>query len=129
MSKLRLPANDLPMALLKIKAGKFVEPSIENVSAAAMGAVSSMPDDLRTKITNSEGENSYPVASYTYILIHAEQKDSVRGKALIEFLWWAVHDGESFAHNLHYAPLPEEVVRKVETKINSVVSNGKPLRN
>lgn len=121
-------ANNLPMALIKNKAGNFVEPSIENVSAAALGAISTMPDDLRAKITNSDGEKSYPIASYTYILVHQDQKDSVRGKALIDFLWWAIHDGEAFAHDLHYAPLPEEVVKKVEAKINSTTSNSKPIR-
>lgn len=121
-------ANNLPMALIKNRAGNFVEPTIENVSAAAEGAVSTMPDDLRAKITNADGERSYPIASYTYILVHQEQKDFVRGKALIDFLWWAVHDGEVFAHDLHYAPLPEEVVKKVEAKINSTTSNGNPLR-
>jgi phosphate transport system substrate-binding protein len=43
-------------------------------------------------------------------------------------LWWATHDGEKFAKDLHYAPLPPEVVKKVETKINSMTAGGKPLR-
>lgn len=121
-------ANNMPMALVKNKAGNFAEPTIENVSAAAAGSVGSMPDDMRVKITNADGANSYPISSYTYILVHKEQKDAVKGKALVDFLWWAVHDGEKFTADLHYAPLPDEVVKKVEAKINSIMANGKPLR-
>ena len=121
-------ANKMPMALIKNKAGNFVEPIIENVSAAAAGSVGSMPDDLRTKITNAEGDGSYPISSYTYILVRKDQKDATKGKALVDFLWWAIHDGEKFTSDLHYAPLPDEVVKKAEAKINSITSGGKPLR-
>ncbi len=121
-------ANNLPMALIKNKAGKFVEAKIENVSAAAAGSVKDMPEDMRTSITNAEGDTAYPISSYTYILVHQDQKDAVKGKALVDFLWWAVHDGEKFTSDLHYAPLPEEVVKKVEAKINSITSGGKALR-
>ena len=121
-------ANNLPTALIKNKAGNFVEPTIENVSAAAAGSVGSMPDDMRVKITNADGDKSYPISSYTYILINKDQKDAVKGKALVDFLWWAVHDGEKFTSDLHYAPLPDEIVKKVEAKLNSITSGGKMLR-
>lgn len=121
-------ANNMPMALIKNKVGNFVEPTIENVSAAAAGSVGSMSDDMRVKITNTDGANSYPISSYTYILVHKDQKDAVKGKALVDFLWWAVHDGGKFTRDLHYAPLPDEVVKKVEAKINSITGGGKPLR-
>lgn len=121
-------ANNLPTALIKNKAGKFVEASIENVSAAAAGSASEMPDDMRIRITDAEGESSYPISSYTYILVYKDQKDAVKGKALVDFLWWAVHDGEKFAPDLHYAPLPDEVVKKVEAKINAITSGGKAIR-
>ena len=120
--------NKLPVALIKNKAGKFVEPSIENISAAAAGSIKDMPDDMRIKITNAEGENTYPISSYTYILAYKDQKDSTKGKALVDFLWWAIHDGSQYAKNLHYAPLPEDVVKKVEAKINSITADGKALR-
>jgi phosphate transport system substrate-binding protein len=121
-------ANNMPMAQIKNKAGNFVEPTIENVSAAAAGSVASMPDDMRTKITNADGDQAYPISSYTYILVHKDQKDATKGKALVDFLWWAIHDGEKFTSDLHYAPLPDEVVKKAEAKINSITSGGKPLR-
>lgn len=120
--------NKLPVALIKNKAGKFVEPTIENISAAAAGTVKDMPDDMRIKITNGEGDSTYPIASYTYILAYKDQKDAIKGKTLVDFLWWAIHDGSQYAKDLHYAPLPDEVVKKVEDKINSFTANGKPLR-
>ncbi len=119
--------NKLPVALIKNKAGNFVEPSIENISSAAAGAVKDMPEDLRVNITNAEGENTYPISSFTYILAYKEQKDAAKGKALVDFLWWAVHDGSQYAKDLHYAPLPKEIVEKVEAKINSLTADGKQL--
>ncbi len=120
-------ANNMPMAPIKNKAGNFVEPTIENVSAAAAGSAASMPDDMRVQITNADGANSYPISSYTYILVNQTQRDAVKGKALVDFLWWATHDGKQFTADLHYAPLPDEVVSKVETKIKSITAGGKPL--
>jgi phosphate transport system substrate-binding protein len=121
-------ANNLPTAEIRNKAGKFVAASLESVAAAAAGSIAAMPDDLRTAITNAEGDAAYPIASYTYILVHKDQADPVKGKAIADFLWWATHDGEKFAADLHYAPLPDEVVKKVEAKIASMTSGGKPLR-
>lgn len=121
-------ANNLPTALVKNKAGEFVEASLDTVSAAAAASVSTMPDDLRTQITNAEGQNAYPISSYTYILVYKDQPDATKGKAIADFLWWAIHDGEKMVKELHYAPLPAEVVKKVEAKINSMTSGGKALR-
>jgi phosphate transport system substrate-binding protein len=121
-------ANNLPAAQIKNKAGDFVEASLEGVSAAAAGSVASMPADLRVQITDADGKGVYPIASYTYILVYKDQADALKGKAIADFLWWAIHDGEKFAKDLHYAPLPAEVVTKVESKINSMTAGGKPLR-
>jgi len=120
--------NNLPAAQIKNNAGEFVEASLESVSAAAAASVAQMPDDLRTQITNADGTGVYPISSYTYILVYKEQPDTVKGKALADFLWWSIHDGEKFVRELHYSPLPAEVVTKVEAKINSMTSGGKPLR-
>ncbi|MBX3244022.1 MAG: phosphate ABC transporter substrate-binding protein PstS [Acidobacteria bacterium] len=121
-------ANNLPAAKVKNKAGEFVEASLTSVSEAAAGSVSSMPDDLRAQITNAEGKGAYPIASYTYILVYKEQADEARGKALVDFLFWAVTDGEKYVEDLHYAPLPKEVMEKVAVKIDSISSGGEPLR-
>jgi phosphate transport system substrate-binding protein len=87
-----------------------------------------MPEDLRVSITNAAGAQAYPISSYTYILVYKDQKDAAKGKALVDFLWWGLHDGEAFAKPLQYAPLPEDVVKRAEAKINSVTSGSKPLR-
>jgi phosphate transport system substrate-binding protein len=121
-------ANNLPAALIKNKAGNYVEPTLENVQAAAAESVAQTPEDLRVQITNPEGANAYPISSYTYILAYKNQQDATKGKALADFLWWATHDGSKFANELHYAPLPDEIVKRVETKINSMTANGNPLR-
>lgn len=121
-------ANDLPMAQIKNKVGNFIEPSLETVTAAAESSTAQMPEDLRFQITDADGANAYPMASYTYILVYKNQTDAVKGRALAEFLWWATHDGKRFVKNLHYAPLPAEVIERVEAKINSMTANGTVIR-
>src|SRR5690349_16270333 len=120
--------NKLPVAQIKNASGAFVEPSIDSVTAAAAASASSMPDDLRVSITNAQGTQAYPISSYTYILLYKDQKDAAKGKAIVDFIWWGIHDGEGFAKPLQYAPLPADVVKRAEAKLNSVTSGGKPLR-
>ena len=120
--------NKLPVALVKNASGNFVEPSLDAVTAAAAESLAATPEDLRVSITDAGGASAYPVASYTYILPYKEQKDAAKGKALVDFLWWAIHDGERYAKDLQYAPLPAEIVKRAEAKINSITSGGKPLR-
>ena len=120
--------NNLPSALIKNGAGKFIAPSIDAVTAAAASASAQTPEDLRVSITNATGEDAYPISSYTYILAYKDQKSADKGKALVDFLWWGIHDGEQFAKDLQYAPLPKEIVTRAEAKINSITSGGKPLR-
>lgn len=120
--------NKLPVALIKNKAGQFVEPSLDRVTAAAAESLATTPEDLRVSITDASGANTYPISSYTYILVYKDQKDAAKGKALVDFLWWGVHDGEQYAKDLQYAPLPAEIVKRVETKLNAITSGGKPLR-
>ena len=120
--------NNLPVAHIKNAGGNFIEPSIDAVTAAASATAANMPDDLRVSITNAAGPQAYPISSYTYILVYKDQRDAAKGKALVDFLWWGIHDGEGFAKDLQYAPLPADVVKKAETKINSVTANGTALR-
>ena len=120
--------NKLPVAHMKNSSGAFVEPTIDSVTAAAAASAGSTPDDLRVSITNAAGPTAYPIASYTYILVYKNQRDAAKGKALVDFLWWGIHDGESFAKELQYAPLPADIVRRAETKINSITAGGTALR-
>src|SRR6476659_6848824 len=120
--------NSLPVAQVKNTSGAFVDPSIDSVTAAAAASAANTPDDLRVSITNAPGPNVYPISSYTYILVYKNQKDATKGKALIDFLWWGIHDGQSFAHPLEYATLPADIVKRAEAKLNSVTSGGAALR-
>lgn len=120
--------NNLPVALIKNKSGNFVEPSLDAITAAAAESSATTPADLRVSITDASGANAYPISSYTYILVYKDQKDATKGKLLVDFLWWGIHDGEKFARDLSYAPLPDEIVKRAEAKINSITSGGKPLR-
>jgi len=120
--------NKLPVGLIKNASGNFVEPSIEAVTAAAAASAANTPDDLRVSITNANGSDVYPISSYTYILAYKAQPDAVKGKVLVDFLWWGIHDGEKFAKDLQYAPLPAEIVKRAEVKINSITAGGQPLR-
>ena len=120
--------NKLPVAKVKNASGSFIEPSIDAVTAAAAASAGNTPDDLRVSITNAQGAQVYPISSYTYILVYKDQKDAVKGKALVDFLWWGIQDGERYAKELLYAPLPADIVKRAEVKINSITSGGKALR-
>jgi phosphate transport system substrate-binding protein len=116
--------NKLPLTAIKNRDGNFVLPSLESTSAAAAGVT--MPADYRVSLTNAGGKDAWPIASFTYLLIHADAKDKVKGEALVNFLWWAIHDGQAHAAQLDYAPLPKPVVSMVEKTIRSLKVQGKP---
>ncbi len=120
--------NKLPVAQIKNASGTFITPSIDSVTAAASASAANTPEDLRVSITNAAGPDAYPIASYTYILVYKNQKDAGKGKVLVDFLWWGIHDGEAYAKELQYAPLPADIVKRAEAKINSVTANGTALR-
>lgn len=120
--------NNLPVALIKNSSGNYVEATLDSVTAAAAESVATTPEDLRVSITNAAGAQAYPISSYTYILVYKDQKDAGKGKALVDFLWWGIHDGEKFAKDLLYSPLPPEIIKRAEARINSITSGGKPLR-
>jgi phosphate transport system substrate-binding protein len=117
--------NKLPMAELRNKAGKFVAPTTESMSAAAEGV--QMPDTLHVSLVNSSDERAYPIVGYTYLLVYADAKDPVKGEAIAKFLWWALHDGQSYAQALDYAPLPPGVTAQVEARLKQLTAGGKKL--
>jgi phosphate transport system substrate-binding protein len=119
--------TDLPYASLQNAAGKFVEPSLDGISAAAASVMTTMPEDMRVSIVNAGGDATYPISAFTYVLVYEDQADAVKGKALAEFLWWAVHQGQALGPDLHYAKLPAEVVTKVEGKLRALRASGQSL--
>jgi len=90
--------------------GKFVKASIESVTAAAAEAAKQMPADYRVSITNAPGDAVYPISSFTWLLLYQDPKDKAQGKAMVEFMKWALTDGQKFAADLGYAPIPKNVV-------------------
>jgi len=117
--------NKLPTAELKSHDGQWVKASLESVSAAA--AKAAIPEDYRVSITDQPGDGAYPIAAFTYLLVYRDQQDAAKGSALLNFIWWAVHDGQKAAAALDYAPLPKPVVEKVEQTLKRMTVNGKPV--
>jgi phosphate transport system substrate-binding protein len=111
--------NKLPMADLQNAAGKFVTPSLESVSAAAEGALKTMPEDFRVSITNAPGAKSYPISAFTYLLVY-KKMPAQTGKDFVSFLKWSMSQGQTYAKNLAYAPLPKSLLQKVERKISQI---------
>lgn len=116
--------NQMTYAALQNQAGNFVLPSLEATSLAANAPV---PEDLRVSIVNTPDPHGYPIAGFTWLLVAQEQPDPVKGKALVEMLWWALHEGQALAPELDYAPLPPNVVALAEAMIASITHQGQPL--
>ena len=110
--------NKMPYADVKNSAGNFVKPSLESVTAAL--ATADIPDDFRFSMTNAPGKDAYPIAGSTWLLVYQQQKDATKGKKLVEFLKWALTDGEKMAKDLQYAPLPESVQQRVLKRIDEI---------
>jgi len=97
--------------------GEFVKASVKSIAAAA-SSVKMLPNDLRASISNSSGAGSYPIASFSWVLVPTNLHGTAKGKALADFLTWIVGDGQRFAADLFYAPLPEPVVQQARRTID-----------
>ena len=102
--------NDISFGSVQNKSGQFVTASLQSVTAAASGVA--MPDDFRVSITNADGKDAYPIASFTWLLLYQNPTDKERARVMVDFLKWAITDGQKFAPDLGYAPLPQTVVDK-----------------
>jgi phosphate transport system substrate-binding protein len=114
----------LSSAYLQNAAGSFVPPSTAGVTAAASGTADSMMKDVRVSMVNAPGAAAYPISGFTYLLVYREQKDAAKGKALVDLLDWAIHQGQAFAEPLSYAALPGAVVKLDEAALGSIQSTG-----
>jgi len=90
--------------------GKFVKASIDSVTAAAAAAAKQMPADFRVSITNAPGDAVYPISSFTWLLLYQDPKDKAPAKVMVDFMKWALTDGQKFAPEMGYAPIPKNVV-------------------
>ena len=115
-------------ALIKNAAGNFVAPSVEATTAAADGALQKLPPntDYRVSIVNAPGANAYPISSFTWILAYKNQANPDKGKRLVDFLRWALTDGQQYESALEYAPLPSAIATQLVQRLDSIsVSDGK----
>ena len=113
-------ANNMQYGAVRNSAGKFLKASPDGVTAAAAAAAKTMPSDYRVSITNAPGADSYPISSFTWLLIPLQSKDPAKGKALQGFLEWMLDHGEAEASGMTYAPLPKQVQDKVRLTIKQV---------
>ena len=110
--------NQMTYAEMKNAAGDFVACTLDTVSAAL--ATAQIPDDFRFSMVNAPGENSYPIAGASWVLIYQHQKDPVVGQKLVAFLKWAVTDGQKLSTQLDYAPLPDNVQQRIVNLLDTV---------
>jgi phosphate transport system substrate-binding protein len=103
--------HKIDVGLVQNAQGEFVRPSIEAMTAAASAAVKNMPRDFRVSITNAPGKAAYPISSFTWILLYERPGDRKRSRLMVEFMKWALTDGQRLTPDLGYAPLPPDIVK------------------
>lgn len=130
--------NNLPYGYILNAAGEFVEPSIESFRRAAAAAALVLPEGneswsrvsiVESVVNNSDARGAYPITSFSYFLVYKElnvlpNMDEDAARALVYFLWWCIHDGQDYAADLYYVPLPEEVINHNEETIRMITFNG-----
>jgi phosphate transport system substrate-binding protein len=116
----------MPAAEIRNSSGHFIAPTIASITAAAAGVADTLPvdTDYRISIVNAPGADAYPIASFTWILLYQQQPDAEKGRKLVDFLRWAVTEGQQYAADLHYAPLPPAIVTGVQKRLDSIVIGG-----
>ncbi|MEM3049191.1 MAG: phosphate ABC transporter substrate-binding protein PstS [Thermoplasmata archaeon] len=128
--------NNIRHATLQNHDGYFVNASLETTAAAAAGVVLPAGDGdwSNVNILDKPGANAYPIATFTYILVYKElyneasKMNKTAAKALVDFLWWAIHEeGQEYAERLSYAPLPQSVVELNENTLKSITYKGEKL--
>jgi phosphate transport system substrate-binding protein len=126
-------SNHLGVGAVQNGAGNFVLPTLQTILYAAANATGTPnPQDLRLHIVNASGAQSYPIATYTYILVYKDMSlnpsmNLDKAKALAKFLWWAIHDGQQYSSALIYVPLPNNVVSADEQLLLGLNYQGQPL--
>ena len=129
--------NDMTVAAIRNPAGNYVTPSLDSTtdavqSKASQGLPAGDEDWENVNVLNAPGEQAYPIVSFTYLLVYNELNvipgmTQTKATALVQFLWWVVHDGQQLGPDLEYAPLPNNVVQINEESIQSITFNGLTL--
>jgi phosphate transport system substrate-binding protein len=100
----------LPHASVQNAQGEFVKARADSVTAAATAAASGMPADFRVSITNASGSGAYPISSFTWLLLYENPEDKRQAGVMVDFMKWALGDGQQYCIELGYAPLPASVI-------------------
>jgi len=103
--------NKIAYGSVQNTGGEFVKASVSSVTAAAAEAAGKMPPDFRVSITNAPGKGVYPISSFTWLLLYENAKDKAQAKTMVDFMKWALTEGQKYCADLGYAPLPEAVVK------------------
>jgi phosphate transport system substrate-binding protein len=118
--------NKLAYAAIKNAAGEFVTPSVESATAAAEGIAAKLSPktDYRVSIANAPGPQTYPITSFTWLLVYQDQTDPIKGKKLVDFMRWALTSGQGSAAALDYAPLPKAIADRLTDRLGSIHMAG-----
>jgi phosphate transport system substrate-binding protein len=112
--------NKISFGSVQNAAGEFVKGSVDAVTKAAAAAAPNIPADFRVSITNAPGAGAYPISSFTWLLLYEEPKDKNAGKAMVDFVKWALTDGQKYCADLGYAPLPANVVMLEQAALDRI---------
>lgn len=120
--------NNLPVGTMQNKSGEYVTPTSQAVQAAMADFGSELGDKLAVSITDAPGKTSWPIGGYTYLLIYMNQTDAVKAQKLAAFLKWAyTPEGNQYATQLDYIPLPDAIKTQVLNKLAKITVNGNPM--
>jgi phosphate transport system substrate-binding protein len=113
--------NQLAMAALKNQTGAYVSPTVDATAAAAAGVAERVAGgDFRVSLNNAAGAATYPIATWTYLLVPPHWSDCAKAQAFVNLADWALTGGAEAARQLHYAPLPDQVREAVRQKLRTV---------
>jgi len=133
--------NNLPWGYVQNAVGEFVEPSLQSFAAASSAAAVTLPSGdqswstvsiVDSIVNNTQATEAYPITSFTYLLVYKElnvvpNMNKDKANALVQFLWWAIHDGQDYSSDLAYVPLPQSVTTNAEETIRMITFNGEQL--
>jgi phosphate transport system substrate-binding protein len=114
--------NKIAYGAVKNQEGEFIRADLKSVSKAAENSLANIPDDLRFSITDAPGKGSYPISGTTWAVVFAKQTSADKAKQLGEFFTWVIHDGQKYAEDLDYAPLPPGLVKKTEAVLKKITA-------
>jgi phosphate transport system substrate-binding protein len=113
-------SNRLPFAQVKNAAGSFITPDLKSVTEAAGSATFAPDTDFRVSITNAPGATAYPIASFTWLLVHPKAADAAKGAQINDFLKWMLEpEAQRMAADLNYAPLPVPLIQMLQKRLGA----------